>query len=386
MSQQQGIFQRWRVALFGPPTKRLQERSGANHLLSYLLVGVQSSATVLALGHHLIQLLYSSDRAIQSIALMALGLLVASVIAADMCLLSTLRRVSALSRNRQGWALAEHLAYMLFVLAVEGGTLGIVLKVLDTDPAALVSDAPIIPADGLAFYALIGARVLLTVWTSVQLFIVRGKLPPQWSTLLLEARELLGGKASASMAALDLDGASLSTLFDAYSQVSRPPALIPTRWNRSAIRRIVEEDRQREAVVRALSDFETPAHTGMPLPAPVTPNGRGPTGPGSPVAASDQQGLRNPPAGELLRLPSTPRKRRPAARASAGVRNGVRTPQAKGMIPASVEPVARAAWMPNMGPKALQKATGISRASAQKYAAQFQAEHDKRGDEERAAI
>jgi hypothetical protein len=46
----------------------------------------------------------------------------------------------------------------------------------------------------------------------------------------------------------------------------------------------------------------------------------------------------------------------------------------RGPIPASVEPRARAVWVPGMGVETLQAAAGISRGSAQKYAAKFAAE------------
>jgi hypothetical protein len=41
---------------------------------------------------------------------MSIFLLVATVVAADLCLLATLRRVPVLLRNRQTWAPYEHLA------------------------------------------------------------------------------------------------------------------------------------------------------------------------------------------------------------------------------------------------------------------------------------
>jgi hypothetical protein len=104
---------------------------------------------------------------------------------------------------------------MLFVLAVGGSTFALVLVTLDTDPTALVSSRPILPAGGAFFTGKIAGRALLTVWTSVQLFIVRGKLPPQWSTLILEARELMGGHAQRIMQRLDLDTATLAQTFAA---------------------------------------------------------------------------------------------------------------------------------------------------------------------------
>jgi hypothetical protein len=370
MSQRQGIFQRAGVALFGERTQRLRESTTGAHALSYLLVTVQSAAVVLALGHQQLQLLLSGDATIVLIAGLALFLLVSSVVAADLCLLATLQRLPVLSRNRSTWSLVEHLAYLAFVLLVEGSTLALVLAVLDTDPHALVEPAPIIPAAGWLFAAMIGARAALTGWTAVQLWIVRAKLPPQWSTLLLEARELLGGKAQAVMSALNLDSASLASLFDAYAQMSRPPARVARWWNRGLIRReaaaLSEEDRQREAVVRALSAFDAP-HV-EPLSNGAHP--RPPTGPGSPSAAPSELPVRTPsqPGRQaVIQLvdPSAPARRKVAAstRANKAGAKSVHTPRDA----AAAERAARAAWVPGMSVTDLQNAAGISRAAAGKH-------------------
>lgn len=61
----------------------------------------------------------------------------------------------------------------------------------------------------------------------------------------------------------------------------------------------------------------------------------------------------------------TPRTRRAEKARSGGQITRIRT--------ASVEERAAAVWTPGMGIAALEKAAGISRASAQKYAAQFRA-------------
>lgn len=390
--QQQGIFRRAGVYLFGERTQRLRESSGSSHWLSYLLVIVQSTAVVLALGHQTIGLLFSGEPAIVAIAIMSLLLLVATVWAADLCLLATLRRLPALARNRQSWALAEHLLYLTFVLAVEGATLAIVLVVLDTDPLSLVSDRPIIPAIDWLFALLIGARVALVAWTSVQLWLVRQKLPPQWSTLILEARELIGGKAQAGMVGLNLERASIGQLFAAYAAMSRPPARIARWWNRGIIRReqlaLAEEDRQRTAVVQALSTFDGRAAGAPPYNAQSDAPTRPPTGPGSPTVAPSEpaegQGLRNPSRprrAQVIRLPNpdAPARRRGAAQ------SGLRNPGSGRRVGESVEAKARAVWsaaplqtdpvrQPRMGVPQLQVAADISRASAQKYAAKFATE------------
>ncbi len=370
METQRGVFRQWMVYLFGERTQRLRESTTGAHVLSYLLVTVQSAAVVLALGHQQLQLLLSGDPAITLIAGLAVFLLVASVVAADLCLLATLQRLPVLARNRSNWALLAHLAYLAFVLLVEGSTLALVLSVLDTEPHALISSAPIIPATGWLFAAMIAARAVLTTWTAVQLWIVRGKLPPQWSTLLLEARELLGGKAQSAMSSLNLEGASLSALFKSYASMSRPPSRIARWWNRGLIAReqaaLTEEDRQRELVVEALSAFDPRATVG---PAYV---GHVPLPPGR-VVSADEAG---PPADGNV-TPITSRRGRRSARTraegSAALR-GARTPRQSFE---SLEPTARKVWREGLNPEALRiamsQAAGreVSMASAQKYHAMF---------------
>src|SRR5260221_6013279 len=144
--QQQGIFARAGVALFGERTARLRESTTGAHVLSYLLVVVQSSAVVLALGHQQLQQLLSGDPAIVLIASLALFLLVSTVVAADLCFLATLQRLPALSRNRASWSVIEHLAYLAFGLLVAGSKLVLVLAGLDTNPHALIDSSPVTPA------------------------------------------------------------------------------------------------------------------------------------------------------------------------------------------------------------------------------------------------
>lgn len=352
MVQQRGLFQRAGVALFGERTARLRETTTGAHALSYLLVVVQSAAVVLALGHQQLQQLLSGDPAIVLIAAIALFLLVSTVIAADLCFLATLQRLPALARNRSTWAQVEHLAYLAFVLLVEGSTLALVLAVLDTNPHALVSSAPIIPATGWLFGAMIAARAALTSWTAVQLWVTRSKLPPQWSTLLLEARELLGGKAQSAMSSLNLDGASLHALFDAYSQMSRPPVRIARRWNKGLIAReaaaLAEEDRQRGAVVTALSQFDDRGASAQPVTADTPP----PSEPEPRLRNSRRTGAGQRPA--RLRLASDP------------LRKPERLPGQ------SVEAQARAAWDAGHRSKpAMMREAGISGASAAKYIERF---------------
>ncbi len=397
MSQQrQGIFQRAGVALFGERTQRLRETTTGAHALSYLLVVVQSAAVILALGHAQLQQLLSGDPAIVLIASLALFLLVSSVVAADLCLLATLQRLPILARNRQTWALIEHLAYLAFVLVVEGSTLALVLATLDTDPHALISSAPIIPATGGLFGAMIAARAALTSWTAVQLWIVRGKLPPQWSTLLLEARELLGGKAQSAMSSLNLDGASLSALFNSYASMSRPPSRVARWWNRGLIAReaaaLAEEDRQRLAVVQALSAFDAAGGV-SPQSSANGAHPRPPTGPGSPTVApasppeggEHEGGVRTPlkrrrEAVLTLVDPGAPQRRRAAAsgRANGRSRSGVKTPT----DPDAVERAARAAWAAGARTVGqLESQANISRAAASKHRRILMAEEAGQGQQ-----
>jgi hypothetical protein len=372
VSTQQGIFHRARVWLLGERVERLRESTTGAHALSYLLVTVQSAAVVLALGHQQLQLILSGDPAIVLIAALALFLLVASVVAADLCLLATLQRLPVLARNRQTWSLLEHLAYLAFVLFVEGSTLALVLAVLDTDPHALVSAAAIIPAGAWLFAMMIAARAVLTCWTAVQLWIVRGKLPPQWSTLLLEARELLGGKAQAVMSSLNLDATPLAALFDAYSQMSRPPTRMARWWNKGLIARevvaLAREDEQREAVVRALSSFDVPrAPAAIAARVVAVAPDRPPTGPGSPTAAPVRTPTvpRRETAIHLVDPDAPTRRRAPAARRSNGrSRARVKTPS----DPAAVERAARAAWAAGARTVGqIESQAGISRAAASKH-------------------
>ncbi|MGE5230630.1 MAG: hypothetical protein ACM3NS_02745, partial [Deltaproteobacteria bacterium] len=100
------------------------------------------------------------------------------------------------------------------------------------------------------------------------------------------------------------------------------------------------------------------------------PHDRPPTRGSTPLRQSPDVTPEEPSqfAANVVQLPRPTGKRRTAARGrSRGTYRGrVRT--------GSVEALARAKWVPGMSVKALEAAAGISRASAQKYAAKFAAE------------
>jgi len=259
---QQGFFPRLWTRLFGAKTVRLTEELRAAHWLSYLLVLTQSAAAVLVLGHSELPLLFgSSGWVIQAIVALAVFVLAATVYAADMCLLATLKRISVLARNRSSAALWEHVLYVLFVLLVEGSTYAVVMATLDQNPQALLSPAPLFPNDGWLFAAQIGLRAVLVCWTTLQLYIVRRKLPPQLTTLLGKGKEIVGGHVEQQLSALDMSGANLAAAFQLYAAMSRAPRRASRWWNGWLVRledhHEREEERQTGLVVEALQSFDT---------------------------------------------------------------------------------------------------------------------------------
>jgi hypothetical protein len=258
---QQGFFPRLWTKLFGPKTVRLTEDLRAAHWLSYLLVLTQSAAAVLVLGHSELPLLFgSSGWVIQAIVALAVFVLAATVYAADMCLLQTLKRIPVLARNRSGFALWEHVLYVLFVLLVEGSTYAVVMATLDQNPQALLSPAPLFPNDGWLFAAQIGLRAVLVCWTTLQLYIVRRKLPPQLTTLLGKGKEIVGGHVERQLGNLDMSGGNLAAAFNLYAAMSRAPRRARRWWNSWLVRleehHEREEERQTGLVVEALQSFE----------------------------------------------------------------------------------------------------------------------------------
>lgn len=375
-----GIVPRLWARLFGEQASRLSERLQPSHWLSYVLILSQSAAVLLVFGHAELPLLASPSWAIRSIAAMGLFVLVATVFAADMALLATLRRIPILARNRQRWALREHMAYTLFVLVTEAVTLGVVLSTLDADPLALISARPLIPPQGFAFHAQIVLRVCLISWSAIQLVIVRGKLPVLLSTLTSTGRELVGAHVEGRLAALDIRDISLPAAFRTYAAMSKPPRRIRTAFNGWLVRRELaqeaEEERQVQNVVSALEDLERRQRSereDVPAIAPAEDAAedfrpdRPPTGGGTPVAAPRKTSRQIRTPRRVLELPE-PERRRTAARANArgSNRRSVRT--------ASVEAKARAAWQPGMSVSQLERSAGISRNSAAKWARVLEAE------------
>jgi hypothetical protein len=217
--QSQGLFPRLKHRLFGSRPTRLKEKLGDTHILSYLLVCVQSATAVLVLGHTLLALLASNDWLIRGIAALALFILISSVVAADLAVLKTFRRIAALARGRQRFLMWEHVFYVGFVLVVEGLTYAVVLATLDTNPHALLEPAPILPATGLMFTLQIALRTVLLGLTSVQLLITAGKLAPQLTTLLAVGREIVGGQTQTQLTELDLTGVPLASTFRTYAAI-----------------------------------------------------------------------------------------------------------------------------------------------------------------------
>jgi hypothetical protein len=286
-----GILPRLRAALFGERTARLTETLHNTSWLSYLLVLTQSIAVVLVLGHAQIPLLFSADWITRGIVAAALFVLVASVYAADLCFLATIRRIPVLARNRQTTAHLEHLLYAGFVMLIEGSTYGVVVSTLDTNPHALLSPTPLVPQHGPIFLALVVGRVVLLCWTTVQLFVCSSKLPPQLTTLMGTGREIVGAHVEHKLAALDLEHMSLAAAFQVFAAMSKPARRVKTWLNGWLVKRDKhredEEERQAGLVLEALGALER-AQAGEPSThdaderETVSPPSRPPTGPGSP--------------------------------------------------------------------------------------------------------
>lgn len=239
--------------------RKLQEDTHPVHWLSYLLICTSSVAVVLAIGHQEIPMLLTGDFLTALMAGLGLGILIATVWAGDIGAIHSMRRIPVLARNRQTFGMWEHTLYVGFVFTVEAITYGVVIYTLDKDPHALLSDVPLIPTDSTLFLGQVVLRVVLLAWTSIQLFIVAGKIAPLWSTLMGKAREVVGGHSLTSIENLDLERATVGALVNAYGAMSRQPARIPLPWrlNKWLIardeHRAKEEERQRDDVVKTLT-------------------------------------------------------------------------------------------------------------------------------------
>jgi hypothetical protein len=393
-----GIVPRLMARVFGERAARLTERLQRVHWLSYLLVVSQSVAVILVLGHAELPLLFDASWAIRALASMGVFVLVATVVSADLALLETLRRVPVLARNRQSGQLREHLAYVLFVLLIEASTYAVVLAVLDSNPRALITSAPLIPNAGPVFVAQVILRAVLVCWTAVQLVIVRGRLPILLSTLTATGKEIVGAHVERRLAGLDIAGISLPAGFRVYAAMSKPPRRIRTWWNGWLVNRELaaeaEEDRQVQNVIGALDDLERrritaeaapaghitqlpaesspvalPAHAYTAPDAPEKP----PTGPGAPSAAKATRrasGARAQRPQVLMLTPDRPVRQAARARSHA---SPVRTPRMPIMTATPAKDRAAAVWRPGMSVDALERAAGISRSSAARYRAEFTA-------------
>lgn len=271
-----GILPRIRTFFLGERAARLTEQTEHAHWLSYLLVVAQSIAVLLVFGHAEVGLLFAPNVVLRLMAAAVLFLLVATVIAADWAMLASMRRVAPLRRNRQTGMLVEHLAYILFVFAVEGVTYGAVLVAIDSDPQILIENRSLIPTTGPLFLSVVIMRVVLICWSAIQLLISKSKLPVLLSTLVGTGKELVGGSLEQELAALNVKGVRLVDLFLVYARMARPPRRVPGFWNRWLVVRELaaeaEEERQVTNVMEALRDLERHrllAATAAAAPAPA---------------------------------------------------------------------------------------------------------------------
>lgn len=290
-----GMFQRAIERLFGKRADLLTERITSAHWLSYLLIVGQSIAIVFVFGRGEVGDLWAHDVIIQVIAAMLLFLLGITVIASDVAMLRSYSRLEALARNRQFSQWLEHVAYILFVLIVEGATYGVVLAKTEGDPTALTSGQPLIPTNGPWFWPLIVLRVILTAWATIQLNIVHTKLPVLLSTLNNTGKEILGGHLERAIKGLNIGHMSIAGMYRTFSGMAQPPRPIPGFWDavtghwitRRAMLKEAEEARQSAVVFEGFQAMELAAQQGaqMALPPPTvdaTPDGP-PDGPGGGV-------------------------------------------------------------------------------------------------------
>ncbi|HEV2238139.1 MAG TPA: hypothetical protein VGR57_15870 [Ktedonobacterales bacterium] len=291
----QGILPKIAATVFGPRAARLTERLQRLHWLSYLLILAQSAAVLIVLGHAELPLLTYPVWTIRALAAGGLFVLIATVIAADLAMLETLRRIPVLRRNRQYAQYREHLCYVLFVQAIEISTYAIVLAALESHPERIIAAAPLIPNQGPVFTVQIVLRSVLIAWTAIQLVIVRGKLPVLLSTLNSTGKEIIGAHVERRLAKLSIEGTSLPAAFRVYAAMSRPPRRIKTLWNGWLVARDLareeEEERQAANIAEALDTLEThrlerPFANSTLDP---TPDPSDPTGPSGRIAPAPQQ-------------------------------------------------------------------------------------------------
>lgn len=271
-----GMIQRGLERVFGKRANLLTEKITGAPWLSYLLIIGQSIATVFVFGRSEVGGLWAPDLTMRVMATLLLFLLGVTVIAADDAMLRSFSRLEALRRNRQYGQWLEHVAYILFVLVVEGSTYGVVLIKTESDPTALTSGQPLIPTNGPWFMPLIALRVILTAWSLIQLPMVHKKLSVLTSTLNNTGKEILGGHLERAIKGINIGHMSIAGMHRTFYGMAQPPRPIPGFWNfvtggwivERAKLKEAEEWRQAQIVNAGLAEMERSAQTPL-LDAPA---------------------------------------------------------------------------------------------------------------------
>jgi hypothetical protein len=116
---------------------------------------------------------------------------------------------------------------------------------------------------------------VLLCWSTVQLFIVAGKLPLQLPTLMTTGREIIGAHVEKQLAALDLSATTLAGALRVYAAMSKPPRRVRTWLNGWLVKRDAqreqEEERQAQLVLDSLHELEGARHVDMLDAGPVLP-------------------------------------------------------------------------------------------------------------------
>ena len=225
----------------------MKERKGHVSWVSLLLMVVQSVTLALVAGHVEISWLLSGQLFRQIVALVVAFILITVVIAADWCFVRSLSRMPILQRNHSDGLYWEHLVYVAFVIGVEMLTLGIALFTIEQNPALIVSSQPLLPQTWWAIGAMVGLRVLLVGWTTIQANIVAQDLPPQWETSMAIGVERIGGLAMHLLDTLDLHSTEIGDVINALAEVSKPAPRRQTWWNRGAIARERQHEQEMDA-------------------------------------------------------------------------------------------------------------------------------------------
>lgn len=249
-----GLLRRGWRRLFGYRATRLTETERPRSFMAYVLMGTQSAALVLVFGHSEISWLEARNPVMVGIVALSLFVLVATAIAAQNCAIACMRRVGILFRNGAYFAALEHVAYIMFVLIVEILTYGIAIDVLETNPQALLSDAPIIPFGATGFLATIALRAAYIGWTEVQLQIVSAPLPPQWETFMARGKEMIGGHGQTILENMHLSSTDLAAVARAFAEMSKPAVKRKAWWNGWLLRRDEEYRTALDEQARRVSD------------------------------------------------------------------------------------------------------------------------------------